>query len=791
MKKIKAPALVLCVLLLSALVFGVAASAADVALPYTTKLSENLPTENFIESGDRSATFHGNWKPIAYPTGSYGVASARLELDTVINVAAGATSTGDGFLAPNGMWQFESAPVMRIKGDGGYWSVSGTLGWKSTHTVGFQYTAEQTGTVDLSFERLHGVRAGKTTYVAVFVNNKMVWPTEDGAAEKSEGLWYADWYPLSSTANISTSVNISPLLKGISLKAGDTVEFMLAGEEGSTIFSANTVAIRPVVTYGTGASEEPTPDQPTPDTPNPDRPAVPGIHVSALSGNLPTNTFDTDGDRAATFSPYWIPVAYPVGSYGSQTAMLVCDTMINTGSGAHDAFYAPNGMWQFESAPVVRVDGGNDYWGDAGALGCGASHTVGWRYTAEKTGLANIVFEKLAGLGRGKPCYVAVFLNGRMIWPVAGGEAENGGAIAHENWYAVSGKEDLAATVNADPLLAGLVLSKGDVLEFMLGGTAGTTIFSANTVNMQPVVAYTSLIEAPKPGSASIVLGEAFAVNLYVDPDSVMEGATNLGAYINGTFIPAVDGCVRVEGIAAKNLVDKIKIKPTCTLVGNELVGEEISVSPVDVLMQYVTGEDVSAEVKNLAVATLNYATAAQDFFGYGIDSAANDGLSAEEKKPTYAGTYASILAKAGDAAANVATLHSASLIIGDTVGMKFVFTGAPSSFAANFTVALLDADGKAVKTVTPTLCEGQTGTYKVIFDGLLPTDWNTAYTVAVISMGDAGNATPTPVGETLTYSVMSYLVRIAEESVSMKYTLIPAMYALYEAAIAYEAAQV
>jgi hypothetical protein len=35
------------------------------------------------------------------------------------------------------MWQFESAPVMRIKGDGGYWSVSGTLGWKSTHTVGF------------------------------------------------------------------------------------------------------------------------------------------------------------------------------------------------------------------------------------------------------------------------------------------------------------------------------------------------------------------------------------------------------------------------------------------------------------------------------------------------------------------------------------------------------------------------------------------------------------------------------------------------------------------------------
>ena len=115
--------------------------------------------------------------------------------------------------------------------------------------------------------------------------------------------------------------------------------------------------------------------------------------------------------------------------------------MINTTSGSTDAFFAPNGMWQFESAPVIRINSGNDYWGDAGTLGCKSTHTVGWQYTAEKTGVANIVFEKLCGVGRSNPCYVAVFLNGKMIWPVAGGAAESANGIAYENWYAVSGKQ--------------------------------------------------------------------------------------------------------------------------------------------------------------------------------------------------------------------------------------------------------------------------------------------------------------------------------------------------------------
>ena len=78
MKKFTALTLALVMLLLAVPTLGILASAEELTLPYTTKMSANFPTENFMESGDRAATFRGNWKPIAYPSGSYGVASARL-----------------------------------------------------------------------------------------------------------------------------------------------------------------------------------------------------------------------------------------------------------------------------------------------------------------------------------------------------------------------------------------------------------------------------------------------------------------------------------------------------------------------------------------------------------------------------------------------------------------------------------------------------------------------------------------------------------------------------------------
>ena len=793
MKRITALALALCMLVLLLPALGTVGLAAEVALPYVSKMASNMPTDTFGTDGALNVTFHGNWDAVTYPANNY-TPEARLRLNSLINIVNinGVNSASDAFWGVDG-----SAPgtytAVRARNGNAYWGGASSLNTPATYIGGWRYTAEYKGTVTLSFGAIRQIENTVPVYVAAFVDGKMVWPTVDGTVYDADAENpYGAWQVIGSTTSVADSINGDAKLAGLAVEAGDAIEFLIAGN-GS--YQQNKAVVQPIVTYtdaegGTVAPPSEEPDEPKPDEPTPPTPPiVEGVYVTMMSENLPTNTYTEDGNRMSTFAESWKPIAYPSGFYGVPSAMLELNSIVNTTSGIVDAFYAPDGMWQFESAPVVRIQGGNDYWGDAGTLGCKSTHTVGWQYTAEHTGVANIVFEKLCGLGRGKACYVAVFVNGVMVWPTAGGAAEGTDGIAYENWYAVSGKEDLAATVNADPLLANLVLSKGDTVEFMLGGAAGSTIFSANTVTMKPIVAYTSYIEAPKPGSASIALGEAFALNLYVDPDSVMEGATDLGAYINGTFAPAVDGCVRVEGIAAKNLIDKIKIRPACKLNGQEIVGEEIQVSAVDVLMQYVRGEDVSAEVKNLAIATLNYATAAQDFFGYGIDGAANDGLSAEQKKVTYTGTYESILAKSGDASANRATLHSASLILGDTVGMKFVFANITDGFAANYKVALLDADGKLVASATPTLCEGQTTSYKVIFDGILPTEWNTAYTVAVISAGDTGE-TPTPVGETLTYSVTSYLARITEESVAMRLTLVPAMYALYEAAVAYEAAE-
>ena len=504
-------------------------------------------------------------------------------------------------------------------------------------------------------------------------------------------------------------------------------------------------------------------------------------YVTKMSENLPTNTFVQDGSLTNTFQGNWTPIAYPVGSYGDASKMLKIDTLYNAGTDPSvDGFYVPSGM----TYPRVRV-GGNGYWGVPGSLAWKATHTVGWQYTAEYSGTVDLAFDTLFSVAPPAPIYVAVFVNGVMVWPKQGATAEGTDEILLDNWYCIANDQQHKGNPNGSDFMKNIVLKKGDTVEFMVGGAAGSTASSGNRMLMRPAVTYTSLVEAPKFSETEVALGEAFAVNLRFDAASIHAQATNLGAYINGEFVLAVDGCVRVDGIAAKNLVDEIKAAPAYTLGGTELRGEEITVTPAALLGNYVTGE-YSAEVKALAAATLDYAAAAQMYFEY-----KSEGLEPAKKEYAYTGTYESAMKIKGNEENNVATPYAATLLLGDTVSFKFIFTAAAEGFAENYRFALLDADGKVVKTVAPVLCEGQTNTYKAIFEGIMPTMWNKVYTVAVIAADDTA-AQPTAIGETVDYSVMSYLVRASAKSDNpvLASDVAPAMYALYEAAVAYLNAQ-
>ena len=509
-------------------------------------------------------------------------------------------------------------------------------------------------------------------------------------------------------------------------------------------------------------------------------------YQSKMSANMPTDTFGTDGALNVTFHGNWDAVTYPRNNYTPEARKilnsLINITTVNGKETASDAFWGVEGAthgWYTE----VRARGGNAYWGGASSLNTPATYIGGWRYTAEYSGLVTLSFGALRQIESTVPVYVAAFVNGKMVWPTVGGtvydaDAEN----PYAAWQVIGSTTSVVNSFNGNAMLAGHYLAEGDEVEFLIAGNGSC---NQNKAVVQPIVTYTEFVEAPKFSKTEVALGEAFAVNLRFDPASIHAQATNLGAYINGEFVLAVDGCVRVDGIAAKNLVDEIKAAPAYTLGGTELRGEEITVTPAALLGNYVTGE-YSAEVKALAAATLDYAAAAQMYFEY-----KSEGLEPAKKEYAYTGTYESAMKIKGNEENNVATPYAATLLLGDTVSFKFIFTAAAEGFAENYRFALLDADGKVVKTVAPVLCEGQTNTYKAIFEGIMPTMWNKVYTVAVIAANDTA-AQPTAIGETVDYSVISYLVRASAKSDNpvLASDVAPAMYALYEAAVAYLNAQ-
>ena len=500
-------------------------------------------------------------------------------------------------------------------------------------------------------------------------------------------------------------------------------------------------------------------------------------YQSKMASNMPTDTFDNDGKLNVTFHGNWDAVTYPANNYTPE-ARKILNSVINTAN-ANDYFWGVEGSshgWYTE----VRARQGSATWGGTSSLNTPATYIGGWRYTAEYSGLATLSFGAIRQIASASPVYVAAFVNGKMVWPTMGGtvydaEAEN----PYAAWQVIGSTVSVAGSFNGDAKLADHYLTAGDEVEFFIAGNGSC---NQNKAVVQPIVTYTEWVDAPALGSTTVALGEAFAANFSV---SAHAKATNLGAYINGEFVPAADGCVRVGGIAAKNLVDKIEVIPACTLGGAELRGEAVNVSVADLLQRYVTDGEQTAEVKALAAATLNYAAAAQIYFDYEIGTLANAGL----PESNYTGAYTSVMTGFdGEKEDNVATPYAATLLLRDTLAFKFIYTEACDGFAEKYRIALLDENGNAVKTVAPVLCEEQTDTYKAIFDGIMPTAWNATYTVAVIAADDVAEK-PTVIGETFGYSVMSYLVRASVKD-SKVAEVAPAMYALYEAAVAYAAAQ-
>ena len=408
----------------------------------------------------------------------------------------------------------------------------------------------------------------------------------------------------------------------------------------------------------------------------------------------------------------------------------------------------------------------------------------------------------MGGLSLPIAYYVSILINGKVVWPKTDASAflfetkELYRSEPKDGYYTNTAVDadflEVALQKEAPAWPTDIPVEAGDEIAFIVnqGNVACWMCF------MDPVVSYTSVdTSGAVVESTSVTLGDAFAVNYYLK--SSQADITEMGVERkDGKYLPGTkqeDGTwkVTVGGIAACELVDSVLVTPIAKSADAEWEGTPTSSSPASLLEAYVTEKPEDAEkaaASDLAIATLNYAAAAQTYFGYKTDTLANADLTEAQKAVTATGTYEGHYAikPMEDASGKVFRLHGMTLLLEDTVSVKLLATGEAGLLDSDvYYVRLTANDMSKYIPLDPCEGEGSEGAYKAIFEGLTPLAWNTAYTLTIC---DGNNERAAEVSASVTYSVTTYAARTQENAAVEPVT--DAMLALYEAALAYAAPQ-
>ena len=622
------------------------------------------------------------------------------------------------------------------------------------------WTALYDGTVNFGIHALSYASSYADTHKFVLAKNGVIiWPKE-AAGETVDSTNTANWFNSNKGAalrKLFTGETAGNPLAPIEVKAGDQIQIAFASRTAKDT----------VVTFGFYVEYTEWSGEMWSGV----RTTVEG-HASdsgsKLSEFVPTDAWTTGAsfDNAVIFKGAWTPVGYlSVADTANTNLAKVLDSIINIKSSASssaEAFYSYSGA-EFGQAPAVRAktnDNNKSYWGTAGSVSAGAGQVVGWRYTAPYNGSIAITFDTFnASLENAAAYQFAILVNGQVVWPASG------------EWKEFPAANNLVAIQAFASEMNDIKVEMGDRVELLMTGQ-GEDAYD-NKLNMKPTITYNQTVSAPKFNSAQVSLNDKLAVKLNVSESLYPAGATNKGAFVNGQYVALGKNGQVVVSVAAKESADTLEIIPVYTWGGSVIEGKKITTSVADMLKQYIAG-DYSESVKNLAAATLNYIAAAQLHFNYNADNLANEGLDYEVATPDFENKDY-VYGVEGDAKENVITPWNATLILNDTVDLKVVFVRCKVEDFANKYEFVLIKEGTIVHRVTPVQCVGVEDEYKAIFEGIKPDAWDEVYTIAVVERG-----ADTPIGETVNYSVLSYIVRAYAKN---PLDIFVAMLALYEAA--------
>ena len=491
--------------------------------------------------------------------------------------------------------------------------------------------------------------------------------------------------------------------------------------------------------------------------------------VTSFPGTSNANLPTVSGDKV-TFHGNWMPFSFMQGQY-SVDGVVPMDSLQNA-TIMPDAIMAEktqSDLWLQYSCMNLKADNSN-YRPNAGQLNVTAWRSAGIRYTAEASGTLKIVLDKVgnfgstAHTGEKEDFRYAVYHNGKMIWPVVGGEIEETDPLASRSMTNVT-------------VTTGIDVALGDTIDFVCEGfgLAETGEDAHGQGNaMHPTITYTAINNI----HTSLALGLGDSLTVYGTLKFTETAATEAGITVNGVDYKGAkqsDGTWRVVGPAvnAKNAVDAMTVNAYYVKNGVRTTGKQINTSVATLLHAYTTSTDGAAmKYAELAAATLDYVSEAQSYFGYETGNLANGGsTTGTAVKGSYDADKLFVVTKLDGATVAPSEI---ALLLRDRVGIH-VTLAALGGATVNMTGYKLQvADNASFNGASNIAVTESNGTYKAELLGISARLWNDSFFFRVV------NASGTSVSSTFTYGVSAYYARMSENDGVA--SLVSSMMVLYEA---------
>ncbi len=206
---------------------------------HSTNFRDNRPNIEALNTSE-SVAYKGNWDYICYTYGTGNKLTDLLPLSQHYVSGKQVWFVRAGYSGYNGIMVYAADPSTEAKTSSGMWQAYG-MGAETGKVIGTRYTAEYSGKIKVSYDRLLNnfiVDANRKTVLAyaIYVNGEKVWPVND------TGEWYTVSYYgsnipedlKSNDTNVKGTIGkdfadeVNGSMPGeLAIEKGQTVEFLL------------------------------------------------------------------------------------------------------------------------------------------------------------------------------------------------------------------------------------------------------------------------------------------------------------------------------------------------------------------------------------------------------------------------------------------------------------------------------------------------------------------------------------------------------------------------------------